>query len=292
MADKVWKGNTGGTTWMQRSLITMMEFIPLRIMYVVIDIFVIPFYMLFVHQAYLAMYHFYRQRRGCSMLGAFMNVYRNECKFAQIILDRFYIYSGGKMEFEIDNFELYEQLAKSDEAFVIYSAHIGNYEAAGYKLKANNKRYNALVYGGESETVMENRRRLMAENNINMIVTKDDLSHLFEMNNALSNGESLSIPGDRMFGSQRHITCSFMGAKAKFPLGPFAIAAQRETPAIAIHVMKEKTHLYHIYIQKIHGEGKNIKERAENLARDYVTGLEKVVNAYPTQWFNYYEFWA
>ena len=77
MADKVWKGNTGGTTWMQRSLITMMEFIPLRIMYVVIDIFVIPFYMLFVHQAYLAMYHFYRLRRGCSMLGAFMNVYRN-----------------------------------------------------------------------------------------------------------------------------------------------------------------------------------------------------------------------
>lgn len=44
----------------------------------------------------------------------------------------------------------------------------------------------------------------------------------------LQNGEILSLPADRIFGeNSRHYDIDFMGHKAKFPVGPFAAAAQR-----------------------------------------------------------------
>ncbi len=43
------------------------------------------------------------------------------------------------------------------------SSHIGNYEIAGYSLPTEEKRFNALVFGGEKESVMTNRNRLFKE---------------------------------------------------------------------------------------------------------------------------------
>lgn len=286
-----WKGKTGGTLWMQRSLISMLHVVPLPLLYLFTEIFVIPFYLIFSQRSTLAIYHFYRRHLKLPQWKSFFMAYRNECRFSQIILDRFYIYSGKQMNFDIEGYAIYQHLSREKEGFVILSAHIGNYEAAGYELNARDKRFNVLVYGGESSTVMENRQKLMQGNNINMILTGDDSSHLFEINKALSNGESLSIPGDRNFGSTRSITCPFMGSLAEFPLGPFIIAAQREVPVVTIHVMKRNTHRYHIYIRQLKSDGNTLYQRAETLAREYADFLEKTVRKYPDQWFNYYEFW-
>lgn len=289
---KSWKGSTGGTTWMQRSLIVMLKLVPLKVMYSFVTVCIIPFYMLFCHQSYIAIYHFFRQRMKWSVLKSFIGVWRNHSNFAQVVLDRFYMYGGGHFQFTIDNYDLYKQLAAQPGGFVILSAHVGNYEVAGYTLVAETKRFNAVVYGGETETVMQNRARILGGNNIRMIPLRDDMSHLFMISNALSDGESVSIPGDRIFGSSRTVTCRFMDADAKFPLGPFAVAAQREVPVLAINVMKESTHRYHIFINQLEaGEG-NIKQRAARLAHQYANNLEKTVRLYPTQWYNYYEFWS
>ena len=82
-----------------------------------------------------------------------------------------------------------------------------------------------------------------------------------------------------------------MGCKAKFPVGPFAIAAQREVAVLAINVMKTGIKKYRIHIKQLQQTDGNIKKRAENLAYQYAKNLETVVNECPTQWFNYFEFW-
>jgi predicted LPLAT superfamily acyltransferase len=290
-AEKEWKGRTGGAKWMHRSLIWMMRNLPYRGIYLFACIFVIPFCMLFSHKGYIAIYHFFAIRRNENMALAFWHTYMNHCMFAGIILDRFYTYSGGKLNIEVENWELYHNLADKQDGFVILSAHIGNYEAAGYTFEAESKRFNALVYAGEAETVMENRRRMFENKNRHMIVIKKDMSHLFEMSNALANGEILSLPADRIFGSIRHYSIDFMGREAKFPAGPFAIAAQRDVAVLAINVMKIGAKKYLIHIKRLQQTGDNIKKRAESLASQYAGNLENVVNRYPTQWFNYFEFW-
>jgi len=276
---------------MHRSLITVMRILPLQMMYAGAAVFVVPFYMLFGRKGYKAQFRFFRNRLGNGRLKAFCNVYANHYRFAQVVLDRFYMYAGGKFKFQIDHYDRYQSLAKTDSGFIILSAHVGNYEVAGYSLVAKDKRFNALLFGYEAETVMKNRNRILSANNIRMIPILDDMSHLYTINNALRDGETVSIPGDRVFGSSKTVECDFMGAKAKFPLGPFAIAAQREVPVLTIHVMKEKVKQYHIFIEQLHPEGTNIRQRATDLARQYAEQLETVVRRYPRQWYNYYDFW-
>ena len=291
MPEKEWKGSTAGTPWMHRWLIRSLRVLPLRFVYAGAVVFVIPFCMLFAHKGYISIYHFFRRRLNQRPLRAFWNTYVNHCHFAQVIIDRFYVYGGGRFDFEIENYDLYLRLAAEPGGFVILSAHVGNYEVAGYTLAAKTKRFNALVYGGEAQTVMQNRSHILTQNNIRMIPIQGDMSHLFAMSNALAEGESVSIPADRIFGSPRHVECSLFGETARLPLGPFAIAAQRDVPVIAINVMKESAKKYHIYIKQLEAEGNTLRERSRNLALQYAKNLEETIKDYPTQWFNYYEFW-
>ncbi|MFC2766867.1 MAG: acyltransferase [Prevotella sp.] len=291
MPEKEWKGSTAGTPWMHRWLIRSLRVLPLRFVYAGAVVFVIPFCMLFAHKGYISIYHFFRRRLNQRPLRAFWNTYVNHCHFAQVIIDRFYVYGGGRFDFEIENYDLYRRLAAEPGGFVILSAHVGNYEVAGYTLAAKTKRFNALVYGGEAQTVMQNRSHILTQNNIRMIPIQGDMSHLFAMSNALAEGESVSIPADRIFGSPRHVECPLFGETARLPLGPFAIAAQRDVLVIAINVMKESAKKYHIYIKQLEAEGNTLRERSRNLALQYAKNLEETIKDYPTQWFNYYEFW-
>src|SRR3712207_8219111 len=85
---------------------------------------VIPFCMLFAHKGYIAQYRFFRRRMGHSVLRSFWLTYQNHCRFAEIILDRFYVYAGGNLHFDIPHYDRYTQLANAPEGFVILSAHV------------------------------------------------------------------------------------------------------------------------------------------------------------------------
>lgn len=291
--ERQWKGNTKGTPWMHRMLIASFKIMNLRFIYAGIAVFVVPCCMLLGHKGYLAQYRYFRQRLGYNRLKAFVAVGRNHYRFGQVIVDRFYMYSGGSFDFTLEHYELYQQLEHNDGSFMILSSHTGNYEIAGYTLSARRKRFNALVYGGEAVTIMQNRQKELEKNNIAMIPVSGDMSHLFAMSNALSNGEILSIPGDRILGSPRYLECDFMGAKAKFPLGPFALAVQRGVPVLAVQVMKEGVKRYRIIIAEIApaSDAAKPKDKMQSLAQAYASNLEATLKRYPHQWFNYYDFW-
>ena len=127
---------------------------------------------------------------------------------------------------------------------------------------------------------------------IRMIPVAEDLSHIFLINSSLEDGNIVSIPGDRVYGSHKSLKCNFMGSEAFFPYGPFFIAAKRNVKMLAVFVMKKSSKTYHILIKRIQAEGSdNYKSYANKLAQSFASELEKVLRQYPTQWFNYYEFW-
>ena len=273
-----WSGKTDGQPWMQRSLITMFRVVPLWLPYSVMAL-VVPFYMIFNRKGYKAMYRFFRERMNYGRWKSFWKVYANHFRFGQIILDRFGVYAGKKYRFITEGQELMDELETHPEGFVSLSSHVGNYEIAGYSLKPKSKRFNALVYAGETATVMENRQKMLSQNNMSMIPVKEDMSHLFLLNNAIDNGEIVSMPADRIFGSQKAVECQFFGEKARFPMGAFALASKKNMPMLAVFVMKESYRTYHAYVRKIAN------------AQDFADNLEEIVKKYPTQWFNYFDFW-
>lgn len=289
-----WSGKTDGYGWMQKCLIYIYCVMDLRFLYYPMAL-VIPFYMLFGRKGYKAMYHYFHHRLHERPLKAFVSVYINHYTFGQVVLDRFAAYAGKKFQLDIDHYDLYQHYANDEKGFMILTAHIGNYELAGYTLISKGKRFNTLVYSGESDTINENRNRMLSKNNIRLIGIKADMSHLFIINNALRDGEIMSMAADRIFGSNKYVNCSFLGKEAKFPVGPFALAVQREVPVLIVFVMKNSVKHYQVYIHpiKLDVDERNLstKEKIQILADKYVAQLEKTIKQYPTQWFNYFEFW-
>lgn len=287
-----WVGTTYGNGWMHKWLIRFLKVINVRLLYMFAFVFIVPPTMIINSKARKVTYQFYRKRFGYGILKSCWMTYKNHCAFSQVVIDKFAMYAGKKFKITIDGYDQFLRLADKPSGFVQLSSHIGNYEIAGYSLPVKNKRFNALVFGGEKESVMSNRSRLFDVNNIRMIPMMADMSHLFVINQALSDGEILSMPADRIFGSQKSFSLNFLGAKAKFPQGPFLLAAMRDVPMLFVSVMKTAATKYHISVRKIDGNIKDtVRTKAKDLATQYVVLLEDTVRTHPAQWYNYFDFW-
>jgi predicted LPLAT superfamily acyltransferase len=295
-----WQGATGGGTLGQRGLIFFFRWWNLRLGYAVMSV-VVPFYMIFARKNYLTVYHYFRQQFCFPEWKSFCKTCRNHFLFGQVVLDRFAVFAGRKNDFEIEitGNEYYEQLAGGEKGFIIVGSHVGNFEIAGYLLNAGKKRINALVYGGETQIVQQNRSKILMENNIRIVPVSTDMSHLFIANAALANGEIVSMHADRVFGSSKSVECRFMKGKADFPVGAFALAVNTNVEILAVFCLKESAKKYKIFVQPIsrsHCEpepqpAKSKKKIIENLVFSYAAELENIVKQYPEQWFNYYKFW-
>ncbi|MDE6296768.1 MAG: lysophospholipid acyltransferase family protein [Muribaculaceae bacterium] len=286
-----WVGTTYGNSFMHRWLIRLLKITDVRVVYAFARLFIVPPTMLFGVKGRRAMSGFFRQWKGYKGLKLLWNVYLNHCEFAEVVIDRFAMYAGKKFDIRIEGYDKFLNLAARTEGFIQLSSHIGNYELAGYSLPVEGKVMNALVFSGEKESVMANRNRMFGSNNIRMIPVAADMSHIFEINAALERGEILSMPADRIFGSQKSFTVDFLGDKAFFPQGPFLMAAMRDIPVLFVAVMKEGGKRYRIIVNEIEKQGEGrLKEKAESLAKEYVRLLESVVEEYPTQWYNYFDF--
>lgn len=275
---------------MIRSLVVLMKVIDRRIIYCFMAI-VVPFYMIFHHDSYLATYRFFRQRFHLGRIKSFLKVYANHFRFGQVIIDRYAAYAGKKFRFELDGNERFMELVNGERGFVQLSSHAGNYEMVGYGLTSTTKKINGLFYGGESKVMMDFRRKILAMHNVNLIEVDESMSHIFNMNAAIDRGEIVSMTGDRLFGSSKAIKCMFLGKEASFPMGPFALAVQKEVPMLAVFSMRYKGR-YRVYVRDIEqDESLPVRARMTDMAKKFASELENVVRMYPTQWFNYYDFW-
>lgn len=277
---------------MQRAMVKLFRFFPISLAYACMAP-VIPFFMLFDRRGYRASYSFFRKRIGRGPLHSFFSVYANEFRLGQIVVDRFAAYAGRSFQLSNEEMPVFTRLSEAEPGFLQLGSHAGNFELAGYLLHSV-KKMGTLVYSGETETVMQQRAAMFARTNVEMVPVADDMSHLFTLNAILRDGGIVSMPGDRLFGSQKRFSCPFFGDPAPFPAGPFTLAAQRSAPIVAVFVMKEGIRRYRIFVRRI---GEKLDQalpsrvRAEAMAQEFAGCLESVVRLYPTQWFNFYDFW-
>ena len=290
MADKKWEGTTYGNSLMHHWLIGLLKMIDIRIVYVFTYVFVIP--PCLFRSGFKPIYHYFRKRWAYGPVKAFLKTYQNHCMFSQVVIDRFAMYAGKHFKVEIEGFEHFQHLTRQEAAFIQLSSHIGNYEMAGYTLTSYDKPLNALVFYGEKQTVMENRTDMFSDKNIRMIPVKNDMSHLFLIDHALQQGEIVSMPADRIFGSQKHVVTQLLDAEVKLPLGPFRVATMRGLNVLAVNVMKSSMKSYKIYVTQLDYDREDSRKiQISQLAQGYAAELERILTMYPTQWYNYFEYW-
>lgn len=286
-----WQGTTYGNGWMHKWLIRLLRYTDTRVLYAFAAIFIVPV-CLIVNPAQRITYRYFRDRCGMLWLRAVIKTYVNFYMFAQVVIDKFAMYAGRKFKTEIEGYDYFLTLAGKEGGFIQLSAHIGNYEIAGYTLTAEKKRFNALVFAGEKESVMRNRNRMFGDRNIRMIAIKPDMSHIFLINNALSDGETVSMPADRVIGLQKTMAVNLLGKEAHLPAGPFTVATMRGLPVIAVNVMKTAHDTYKIYVTPLRYDlSAPRRQQARQLADAYAAEIGRMMTMYPEQWYNYFDFW-
>ena len=276
---------------MHKCLIRSLRYIDVRFLYVFSAIFVIPVCLVLNKSRKTAYYYFRKILRNSRVKSVWLT-YVNHCRFAEVVIDKFAMYAGKKFDVEVVGMDHFNRLASQQEGFLHLSSHIGNYEIAGYTLVSDNKVINAVVYAHEKASVMENRNNMFVKTNIRMITLKSDMSHLFEIDQALCNGDIVSFPTDRFMGQAKCVECDFLGKPAKFPQGPFSVATMRGLDVLGVNVMKRGWRGYTIYVTPLqYDKTAPRREQIKQLSDSYVKELEKRVRQYPTQWYNFFEFW-
>ncbi|HIZ87751.1 MAG TPA: hypothetical protein IAC03_06300 [Candidatus Coprenecus pullistercoris] len=284
---QLWQGTTDGSPMMLKRLTGLLRRVDVRLIYPFAAC-ALPFYMLANPEGYRASYRLFHERLGRSRLRSFFNVLLNHYRFAQVIVDRFAMYAGRRFRVEVDGYSDFAALNEADGGFMILNSHVGSFELAGYTLRSERKRINALVYGEENETVMSGREGMFSRTNVRIVRMSHDLSCLIELSAALSSGEIVTMSADRYTPGTRTVHLPFLGKPAAFPVGPFALAASRQVPVLAIFVVKEAVKTYRILVRRLSPDGAGGKQA---LAGAFVAELEKVVRKFPEQWFNFYDFW-
>jgi Predicted acyltransferase len=290
--EREWTGVTGGNTFGQKAMKILFSIVSVRVGYFIL-VFVVPFYMLFARTRYLAIYSYFREQHGYSAMKSFFKSYKNHFLFGQMMLDRFAVYAGQK-DFKLDNpdNDVFLEMVNAPHGCIIAGAHVGNPELCGYLLSQNKKRINGLIFGGEAKEVQKNRSIVLGDNNVRLIPVLEDMSHIFIINEALTDGEMMSLPCDRAFGSGKTVECEFLNGKADFPVGAFVMALQFNVPVIALFVLKISTKLYRAHLAHVPMPQEGSKrEQINEMTRSFAKILEGIVREYPEQWFNFYSFW-
>lgn len=269
---------------MLKSLIKILRYTPLPVIYAIVDV-VIVFYMIFRPSATKAQYQLFHLRFGKNKVQSLLSVYRNMRQFGKVIIDRFAVYGGRQFNITIENNKWLEDCYQSDLPLVILSGHIGNFELAGYFLKPKNKQMYVVMYGGDKAVVMQNRTKFLTPNDIHLIFSQSDTNYLFEINNALANGDMLAMLADRVFGSKRTLTTNILDKDVRLPLGPFKTTLLRPANICVVFAVKTSTRDYTIYLTPINAT------TPQELADNYAKEIDKIMRRYPYQWFNYYNFW-
>lgn len=257
--------------------------------------FVALYYFLFSWSASRHIYRYFRRRHQYSSVKALGAVYANYYVFGQTILDKIVVMAGieNRFTFDFEGEEHLHSIVNNGNGGILLSAHVGNWEVAGHLLKRINARINVVMYDAEHERIKAYMEEVTGGRNFNVIVIKDDLSHVYAIGEALQKNELICLHADRFVEGNNVESLIFMGEPAKFPAGPFVLAATFGVPVSVVFAFKESALHYHFF-----GSGPLRREPDEpkadfrqRLMQHFVSEFQEKVSRYPVQWFNYYNFW-
>jgi predicted LPLAT superfamily acyltransferase len=288
-----WQGKSKGNTLGYSIFVSIIKKFGVRPSYILLR-FVAFYYFLVSYKSSRIIFNFLHRRLKYSTLTSLYKLYRNYYLLGQTLIDKIAVMSGTgeKFTFDFDGEENLHTITSMQKGGLLLSAHIGNWEIAGHLLRRLNTRINIVMFDGEHQKIKEYLTAVTGKTSANIIVIKNDLSHIYEIAEAFKNNELVCMHADRFIEGNKTITAKFLDEPAKFPLGPFLLAAKFKVPVSFVFATKETPLHYHFFATDAKDYSSYNKETLiSQMLGDFANEMENKVKAYPEQWFNYYNFW-
>jgi lauroyl/myristoyl acyltransferase len=170
---------------------------------------------------------------------------------------------------------------------VLLTAHLGNWEFAGRLLSSRGGRTAHVVLSAEQDAALE--RYLRLDSPQLRFVTRHHATSTLGLLAALRRAELVAMQADRPSGGRGDAIVPFFGEPAAFPLGPFVLARAAGAAVIPAFCAMAPGGRYRLEI-----DPPIWVKPGEELAglATVVAALERVIRAYPTQWFNFFDAWS
>lgn len=228
--------------------------------------------------------------------------FRSVFAFAESILDRAYAVLGQGRRFRLTVHAppgLLDGTAPPRGHLVI-GAHLGVMEMARAFAETERVHFSMLMHGAPSSRLYDEMKRLdpgIDRNVIPVASDADAVAPLLEVRARLDQGEYVGILGDRTWVSGPRVRVPFLGTERDFPAGPYVLAAALKAPILLMFLVKTGVRDYALFIERFAepGDLPARKDRAAGvnaLARRYAARLEDYARRFPTQWYNFYDFWG
>lgn len=289
-----WQGKSKGAPAGYRIFVWVLKTAGVSTAYFLLRI-VVLYYFFFSPKASGHIYRLYRQKLGYGRLASVRRVYRNYFLLGQGLIDKVVMMAGIKnnFSFDFDGEENLQKIATLQKGGILLSAHIGNWDIAAHLFTRLETPINIVLYDGEHEEIKRYLESVTGKRKMNIIVIKNDLSHIYAISEAFAKNELVCMHADRFLEGNKTMTADFMGTPARFPLGPFLLASKFKVPVSFVFAVKENKRHYHLFAGAAK-EYTNPDKQAgmQEMLNDFVKAMEQKLKQYPEQWFNYYHFWG
>lgn len=238
-------------------------------------------------------------RRALGRKARWVDCFRHYHAFASVVLDRVYLLND-----QIDRFDLHvegEEIAikevRRGAGCFLFGAHFGSFEilrALGHRqpdlklslvmYEENARKINAALNAINPDAALE-------------IIPLGRSDSMFAVRERLDEGHLIGILADRALslGAEECIGADFLGETARFPTGPFRLAAILRRPVLLMIGLYRGGRRYEIHFERL-ADFSDLPRGAEDGAisqatRHYVERLEYFCRLAPENWFNFYDFW-
>src|SRR4249919_774933 len=166
-----WQGRSKGTPLGYRIFVAIIKKLGVRSAYLLLSI-VAFYYFLFSYKSSKIIFDFYHRKLKYNIPVSLYKLYRNYYLLGQTLIDKIAIMSGSGQNytFNFDGEENLRMITGLQKGGLLLSAHIGNWEIAGYLLKRLNTRINIVMFDGEHQKIKQYLTTVTGKSNARIIV--------------------------------------------------------------------------------------------------------------------------
>ncbi|MGH8746135.1 MAG: acyl-CoA synthetase [Burkholderiales bacterium] len=225
-------------------------------------------------------------------------IVRHYHAYASTIHDRVYLRAGRYASFDVRVDAPPALLAdlRKGGGCILLGSHLGSFEilrAAGLAEGAPPVSMLMHVEGGEKiNRVLDAVDAAAAPR----VIPLGRPGSLLRAQECLERGEIVGMLADRGLREDRDCSCQFLGAPARFPLGPLLLAGLLQAPVILAFGLYRGGRRYEVrlepFAERIELDRRDRESSLKPWVERYAARLEHHCRDAPYNWFNFYDFWA
>jgi len=237
-----------------------------------------------------------RRFKGAGTFRQILFVYRILINQGKNLIDRHAAIAGVcKFDVQIYGYDkIRAVLDDTRKGIVLVTAHVGNWQIAMTALERFGRTVYLLMRPEDNDAVRRALKVDSGDSRIRIIAPEKFLDSVVEMMQAISEGNIVSIMGDRSYGNNI-VEAVLLGEKVHLPYSAFMIAAAAQCPVVVLLSTKVSSKKYLVDISNIimppAGPRGKKHERIKGCVQEFASILEAYACRSPFQWYVFSDLW-